>query len=613
MRDYDGLFQRLLSDLGYSTCPAGHIFSDMTPLEAAKVSLANSFYKKLCPDGNQKAADVAALEKFERINASMPADPTDFIADNEAESCFYDYFKNNLAVALQPECTALTGSVALETGSFEIEETFDMDFIREHMMVGPGAAQKADSTSMVHKLFNGEMSYQNPYLIGLYRSALVETGSWADAEKARFNEFGFTKVKGGKLFFASKNAEISRTCCTESNLEMLFQKASGAFIEMRLERHFGISLSRQPDHNRELARIGSLDGSFGTIDLVSASDSIGLQRFLRYFPSGFLKTIMLASRSETAVLPDGRDVVLRMVSTMGNGFTFPLQTIIFASAVRAVYQLMGYPSCCPRTQFGVFGDDIVVRRETYDFVSRMLVKLGFEVNVGKSFNTGPFRESCGSDYVSGYQIRGVYVKTLEAPQSVYSVINRLIRWGARHGVYLKTSIQMLRSWIREIRIPPSESDDAGIKVPAVLMPSTKVNNAYWFQYRCYVRRIQKVELVEPDDHEHPPFNPEGIACGFLSGHLRRRDFALQQTDPTIPYVKSPWDSREGWSFPVTKREAVGARPRYKIVHKSLPWWDYQLNTKYAGSPNKEDVWREDREILSHVRWEAYVVATLMNN
>lgn len=604
MRDYDGLFSRLLSDLGFQAMPDGHIFSDMSPQDAAKVALANSFYKKLCPMGNTKEADAAALEKFERINASLPDSPVDFIASNEAESCFYDYFKNNLAVALQPEYAP-----GVSSDSSEIEETFNLDFIREHMMVGPGAAQKADATSMVHKLFYGEMSHTNPYLISVYRSAVAATGFWADAEKARFERFGFTPVKGGKLFFAPKNAEISRTCCTESNLGLLLQMAAGAFLELRLKRHFGISLSEQPDNNRELARIGSIDGSKGTIDLVSASDSIGLQRFLQYFPTGFLKTIMLASRSETAVLPDGRDVVLRMISTMGNGFTFPLQTVIFASVVRAVYQLMGKPCYCPKTQFGVFGDDIIVDSDAYDFVCAMLVKLGFEVNVRKSFNTGLFRESCGHDYVAGVNIRGVYCVSLETPQQIYSTINRLLRWGAEHSCYLKTTLQLLRSWVRDLRVPISEADDAGIKVPSKLMPSTKVDNAYWYRYRCYVRRIQRVELDEPDS-EPLPFNPDGIAVGFLSGHFRRRDYVLKETDLSNPGINSPWASEDGWSYSVAIRDKIGARARYKIAHKSIPWWDYQLSTKNAGSFSQGMQWRAPLTGCSYDRWEADVVATL---
>ena len=549
MRNYAGLYSDLLTDLdlvGYENIP---ITSDMDVDRAARVSLAASFYKKLCPSGVSVEADKAALEKFLSINSSL-TDTYSFCAENEAESCFWDYFKDNLNRTLEPHAS---------------DGCFDLDSIREGMAPGPGSAQKADSSTLVSKLFEGEMSYTDDLLIPYYRASLVETGLWADAEMRRFLSFGFTKVKGGKLFFAPKNAEISRTCCTEANLNLLVQKAIGTFMEERLVRHYGISLKTQPDFNREFARIGSADGSFGTIDLVSASDSIILNMLDQALDRSFLKTMIWTSRSKQAVLPDGSCVELRMISTMGNGFTFPLQTIIFASAVRACYQLMGFPCVDPRTQYGVFGDDIVVRREAYYFVCRMLTKLGFQVNVGKSFNSGPFRESCGHDYFMGENIRGVYVRSLEIPQQVYSLINRLHRWSSDFGISLSRTIKRLLGWVRDIRIPPSEADDAGIHVPFKATIPT-VDSRYWFQYRYYKRKVKRVDYDEPDDSTANPFNPEGIGVGVLSGCLRRRDFSITKSD------HNAWSS--DWALSATLRDRVGSRARYQIVRSSIPYWDY---------------------------------------
>ncbi len=617
MRNYAGLLENLLADLGLASCDNGPISSDMGYQDAACQALASSFYKKLCPTGTSHAADRAALEKFQRINESC-SESFVFGANSEAESCFWDYFRNNLNVALEPHW---------------VFGSFDTECIRNGMMPGPGAAQKADATTLVSKLFEGEMSYTDDRLISYYRAALVETGLWADAEMRRFRQFGFTKVQGGKLFFAPKNAEISRTCCTEANLNLLVQRSIGDFIEDRLVKFFGISLKTQPDWNRELARVGSEYGSFGTIDLVSASDSINLDMLRQALNKGMLKTMIEWSRSEQAVLPDGTCVKLRMVSTMGNGFTFPLQTIIFASAVRAVYQLMDLPSACPRTQFGVFGDDIVVRREAYDFTCRMLTKLGFEVNVGKSFNSGAFRESCGHDYYRGYNIRGVYVRSLEIPQQVYSLINRLTRWSAFHGIRLNRTLKTLLSWVRDNRVPPSESDDAGIHVPfRATIP--KVDNNYWFKYRSYKRRVQRIAYREPDDAVTPVFNPEGVGVGVLSGCLRRRVVSITKTD------MDPWASPDAWALSATLRDRVGSRPRYQIVKTSIPWWDYirddtspnianhidfvvkdgvgtwrmTLEQGYLGWPSQAGLgyeeWRVGLTPDRYDAWESVVLATL---
>jgi len=585
MRDYASLYSVLLEDLGLDTSTDGHIYSDMAVDRAARVSLRASFLKKLCPTGTNKLADTAALEKFKAVNASLPVGQFDFAPENEVESCFWDYFCNHLNTCLQPS---------------EALDSFDLDYIREHMDVGPGAAQKADSTYMVSKLFESSISYVNPDLIPLYRAALVETGFWADAEMRRHQEFGFTKVQGGKLFFAAKNAEISRTCCTEANLEMLFQKAISAFLLSRLKWYFGISLEHQADNNRELARIGSIDGSIGTIDLISASDCMSLSMLDAAIQRSSIKTWLWRTSSRQAVYPDGTVVDLRMISTMGNGFTFPLQTIVFSSAVRAVYDLKGLPCRDPGTDFGVFGDDICVRKDTYDFLCKMLVKLGFQVNVRKSFNTGAFRESCGHDYYRGVNIRGVYVKSLETPQQVYSCINRLARWSSYQGISVRSTILLLRSWVRDIRVPPSESDDAGIHVP-FKMTRPHVTNTYAFQYRCYVRRVKRVKLVEPDA-DIGVINPDGMAVGFLSGAVRRRDISLTTTDD------SAW--KHDWSLSISVRDRVGARARYKIVRKTIPWWDYLAPKLPDCSTLEYSDWRYPLTGVSQGLWEETLAACL---
>jgi hypothetical protein len=301
---------------------------------------------------------------------------------------------------------------------------------------------------------------------------------------------------------------------------------------------------------------------------------------------------------------------------MGNGYTFPLQTVIFASAVRAVYQLMGFPSDCSRTQFGVFGDDIVVRREAYSFTCRMLAKLGFSVNVGKSFNSGAFRESCGHDYYRGYNVRGVYVKSLEIPQQVYSLINRLNRWSAYHGMSLNRTIKRLLGWVRDIRIPPSEADDAGIHVPfRATIP--KVDSRYWFQYRYYQRRVKRLDYCEPDDPDRDVINPDGIAVGVLSGCLRRRVYSITKANAT------PWS--QDWALSATLRDRVGSRARYKVVKASIPYWDYirddnsfdigtfleQGTQRWSSQTDNEyDEWRIGLTPDSYAAWEGRVVATL---
>jgi len=74
---------------------------------------------------------------------------------------------------------------------------------------------------------------------------------------------------------------------------------------------------------------------------------------------------------------------------MGNGFTFPLETLIFWALTRAV--------CGSTATVSAYGDDIICPSDRAEDVIAVLTEVGFSVNLEKSFWNGPFRESCGSD------------------------------------------------------------------------------------------------------------------------------------------------------------------------------------------------------------------------
>lgn len=598
MRDYASLLNELQHDLGFTTPPI--LTSDMSSREAARAQLLQSFFKKLAPKGRLPEADAAALAKFVRVNARTAewALPDQL---SEAESYLWDLFRDGFR-----QC--------IESGG-----GFDLETIAAGLATGPGASQLADSANIVTKLFGGRLSYYSEFTLRLYRSAIATTGSWANAEMARFQKFGVQQVVGGTLFFVNKTTEISRTCCTESNVDMLIQKAVGDYLELCLDRFYGIRLDTQPDENRRLCHLGSVTGAYGTTDLVSASDSISTQLISLCPLPPFLRAVMRESAGDSVVLPDGTVLRKGMISTMGNGFTFPLQTIIFACVVRAVYIAKGLAFTCPlgRPAFGVFGDDIVVRCEAYEAVNSFLNLLGFEVNDDKSFNTGAFRESCGHDYFLGHQVRGVYVKSLETHQDVVSCINRLTRWSARHNWRLTRTLARLWSWLPDKvpLVPPSLGDDEGLHVP-FCMTIPRLTPTYWFKHRYWKKRIRRVDLPEPD--EYLP-GADALAVGILSGHIRRRErsitsadvkwipkpVACASDDPTrvaitvVPQlVVSPDVAPLGYS----PRERQDEPAFYKIATSAVPYWEY-IPSGILGE-------RIARESDSWGRWKATLAGLL---
>jgi hypothetical protein len=250
---------------------------------------------------------------------------------------------------------------------------------------------------------------------------------------------------------------------------------------------------------------------------------------------------------------------------MGNGFTFPLQTMIFSALVTAAYRICGIKIHKPRERahgnFAVFGDDIIVDHRVYDAVVDVLVILGFRVNRDKSFNEGFFRESCGSDFYRGRNIRGVYLQVLQTPGDVYSVINRLNRWSARHEVPLHRAVSSLRRVCRFLGIPYDEGDDAGIKVPFELLRRPKFDETGAVVYHALVNRPRVVRIPSLEAEQEATeksiasvrvklpnfrYSSDGLLFCFLAGYLRGGKLGLRVSSPTSVLkqrVCPGWDER----------------------------------------------------------------------
>jgi len=109
---------------------------------------------------------------------------------------------------------------------------------------------------------------------------------------------------------------------------------------------------------------------------------------------------------------DGRWVRLEKFSSMGNGFTFELETLIFAALTCAAVRENGGLGQLGKDVF-VFGDDIIAPDSQFRNVESVLKYFGFALNEEKSFyGAVPFRESCGGDYFAGQPVRGYYLKQL---------------------------------------------------------------------------------------------------------------------------------------------------------------------------------------------------------
>lgn len=229
-------------------------------------------------------------------------------------------------------------------------------------------------------------------------------------------------VKGNELFTVPKNTQIDRVAAKEPDLNMWAQKRLGDLIRGHL-RSVGIDLNDQ-SRNQRLAKKGSQDGSLATLDLSSASDSVSAALVGRLLPPGWFVELN-ALRSEYTRIDDIWHEN-QMFSSMGNGFTFELESLLFYSIARAVCTITRV-----KGRVSVYGDDIIVPSDVSRLLSQVLGFCGFTVNPKKShfLREDLFRESCGAHWYAGYDVKPFYVKgpLLTQPDLIH-FLNSFRRW-----------------------------------------------------------------------------------------------------------------------------------------------------------------------------------------
>jgi hypothetical protein len=216
-------------------------------------------------------------------------------------------------------------------------------------------------------------------------------------------------VDTAKLIFVEKNAKTHRPICIEPLLNGFMQLGFGGYLKHRLRVHAKQDLGDQT-RNQTLARSASVSGKLATIDLSSASDTLAFSVVFDLLPEEWVDR--LASFRTGHMNYGGHEYELEKFSSMGNGYTFELESLIFWALSSACTQLSGGD----QDLVSVYGDDIIVPVESVDLLMATLTWCGFNLNREKSFWTGKFRESCGADWLDGDAVRPVFKKTRLSPQ-----------------------------------------------------------------------------------------------------------------------------------------------------------------------------------------------------
>lgn len=342
--------------------------------------------------------------------------------------------------------------------------------LRDTCRWGPGASYSlsGEKTTVADKICESRISV-TPSALPLLRRVMSDDYHWHRARGIQSDgpvsllSTEFQLVKGSRITVVPKNAKTDRTIGIEPTGNLFLQLGIGAYIRSQLLR-VGVNLNDQ-GRNRRLAQRAVCE-SLATIDLKSASDSISVQAVLQLLPLEWVE-LLDSVRSPFYVL-NGEWHQFEKWSSMGNGYTFELESLIFWALASSVSDYLGTTGAV-----SVFGDDVILPCESVALFGETLSWLGFTVNKSKSFSTGLFRESCGIHVYDGHDVTPIYQKEIpNVLEEVHRLANRIGRLAYRMGDYNYLDPRLRASHAAAIAgvvirycVPLSSEDDDGFALP----------------------------------------------------------------------------------------------------------------------------------------------------
>jgi hypothetical protein len=422
-------------------------------------------------------------------------------------------------------------------------------------------------------------------------SYMYEYLAFNDQLKVAIEEFNsknpvtdwYNYVDESRATTVDKTTTKRRMICIEPTVNMFLQQGLMQCFYTRLKA-VGLDVESLPDWHKEIARLSSVSCLSATIDFSSASDCVSIELLRWLLPPEWFDIVYDLRCDNTSL--NGDSVRLQMISTMGNAATFPLETLVFWTYANAVqltnetnvstlhpYQdrlLSG--NYIPETHISVFGDDCIVPSPIADEFMSVMEEVGFIVNKEKSFyDSMQFRESCGGDYLAGYDVRPFYLK---APHSraksalepwLYILANSFVKkyisyFGELAYVYDKNVFRYLFALFRQHKIslklvPPFYPDDSGFKyfdprmchLYGLKLSPVHIGNHGTISFRfCrfqYWKRTEQNDgirlclwLQRPVQSKRPPLHesPDRSRGGYVVG----RGITAHWTVPSVRRVSS---------------------------------------------------------------------------
>lgn len=281
-----------------------------------------------------------------------------------------------------------------------------------------------------------------------------------------FEDNPYLRTESLRLQTVPKTWKINRVITPLALLDLFYSNGFGSYVASKLSK-IGLDISRLQQRHRRLVEKFSVTRSHVTADLTRASDCITSWLLDSVLPRDWFTALKPILKNQ---LDYGDDrFYTSSVLPMGNGATFPIETLMFYCVLKAIQELGNV-----RGLISVYGDDVIYPSQMHKYVKAVFPLLGFKLNLEKTFNRAFFRESCGSDYYRGIDVRPFYFKgesrllsKTKLVAEIYKAINGLHErweWVELKHTFRALFIELIMLTDGVFRVPPSYPSTSGVKV-----------------------------------------------------------------------------------------------------------------------------------------------------
>jgi hypothetical protein len=341
-----------------------------------------------------------------------------------------------------------------------------------------------------------------------------------------------------------KTFKSRRMIMANTTLGSFYTTGVGRVITKRLRRA-GFDIRFLQERHRMLAREGSITGNTVTADQSLASDNITVELTKLLTEARWYHVLM---KGRIGKIQLGTDIIeTKTLSTMGIGFTFPFQTLLFLSLLEGIkrhFKLKG--------SYSVFGDDLIYPIKFHRHVVEIFPTLGLVINEDKTFSSGFFRESCGGDYHRGLDVRPFHFG-MEGARNMsfrkfeaflYSSINGLrCRWKEEEIPETLRCLgqQLALQQVKACVVPPDFPDTSGVRrftfidQPNWLLdarvPKMDIHGTVSFDY---LRFISEGRI----ENRHEPYLWKALrrSGDFIQVNRGRECIAIRYRDDILPDI-----------------------------------------------------------------------------